>query len=330
MKQAGDQVIEIPDGTYKGSASTGLTANHAATNGPCKGWLVLKAKNPGKVIVDLTNTDSDVYGMEVDNASRIMFVGIKFIKGSISISGSDVIFWYTDHSFFQTTVPSDGATAREAEAAKYGYVKPRLIYFDLKNSKVLGSDFHNTCTSFILRDNIANPEFGGLRTYDNGPTMNDGNLSKQCHADAIASENSSQPGIYIHDSNTENRIQVQSGNSSASLRIENTWLHGSDGMGISVTSSYSGAVTLNNTYAWNNSSNGDYNFVGTGAKSLNLTNLHLTSASSDDNPKSKTLFGVVPSGASSTNDASSRQASTNPALVWRAAHPYDTWVNYLY
>ena len=50
MRLAGDQVVEVPDGTYTGG---NVAAAHPETGGPLKGWLVLVAESPYGVVVDL-------------------------------------------------------------------------------------------------------------------------------------------------------------------------------------------------------------------------------------------------------------------------------------
>jgi hypothetical protein len=242
--------------------------------------------------------------------------------------GPDITFWYTDNTFFQNTTSSSSISARENELDQLGYRQARLIWVDGLRNRILGSDFHNSCSTSGLRDGGKDLEVGGSRFYDIGPVMYDG-TARQCHANAISLETDTQSDINIHDSNTEGRIQVQDGTSSAKLNVTNTWLHGSSGMGISIEGSYRGTATLRNLFGWNNGPNGDYNIYGSSG-SIDITsnpvsNLHLRGTGT-----SNRMWGVPPSGASATDDAQARNLNSNPALVWRAAHAYDSWVNYLY
>ena len=93
LRLPGDQVVEVPDGTYTGG---NVTAPHPQTAGPLKGWLVLVAENPHGVVVDLSSGMLNLY----PTTSRIMFVGFKFTNGMVKVTGADNIrFWYTEHTF---------------------------------------------------------------------------------------------------------------------------------------------------------------------------------------------------------------------------------------
>src|SRR5262245_24895291 len=92
LDRRGDQVVVIPDGTYRGAATN--TAR-PATSGKYKGWLVLKAEHQNGVTVDLDHAELRLG----PNASRILFVGMRFVKGSITIEGNNIAFWYTRHTF---------------------------------------------------------------------------------------------------------------------------------------------------------------------------------------------------------------------------------------
>jgi hypothetical protein len=54
IRQPGDQVIDVPDGTYRGGD---VSAPHDATDGPYNGWLVLRAETKGGVVVDLADAE---------------------------------------------------------------------------------------------------------------------------------------------------------------------------------------------------------------------------------------------------------------------------------
>src|SRR5262249_14662794 len=138
--EAGDQTVIVPNGTYKGLGTA--THSRGATSGPCKGWLVLKAQTQGGVTIDLSGSDT---GLTLQSG-RIMFIGFKFIKGSVHASASDVTFWYDDMSFFQTTHASNSPDARTAEMQSYGYSRPRVVYPEAARTRVLGSELHNACS----------------------------------------------------------------------------------------------------------------------------------------------------------------------------------------
>ena len=96
LAMPGDQAVTVPNGTYRGGTST---VDRPATNGPYKGWLVLVAQSQGGVVVDLSAAPLTLAA----NAGRVMFVGFRFVNGTVSVEGHDVAFWYTDHTFPAST-----------------------------------------------------------------------------------------------------------------------------------------------------------------------------------------------------------------------------------
>src|SRR3954466_5086385 len=78
LQRGGDQVVVVPNGTYSGGS---ISAPHAQTDGPYKGWLVLVAQTPKGVVVDMTNGPLILEG----GTSRVLFVGFKFINGTLKV-----------------------------------------------------------------------------------------------------------------------------------------------------------------------------------------------------------------------------------------------------
>ncbi|MDB5163460.1 MAG: hypothetical protein JWS12_77 [Candidatus Saccharibacteria bacterium] len=293
----GDQEVVVPNGTYKGLGT--VTTAHAATGGACKGWLVLKAATQGGVTVDLSGSDT---GLTLDGASRIMFVGFKFIKGSIHASGPDLTFWYNDMTFFQKTTDKNSSTERYAEMYSLGYSKARVLYLEGPRTRVYGTDLHNACSTMFTRDNLRDFTFQGSHAYMIGPTMEQGgNISVQCHANAIGSEQNHQYNLQFLDSVFEGRLEMESADATDSdFTVTNSWFTNSDGAGVHTSTSYHGTCHLSNLYGWNNTGQNFLFESGTNCKA------------------SDSLHNSAPAAG-----------TTSPDAAWKAANPYESWDNFL-
>ena len=119
VKQPGDRVVIVPNGNYRASS---VNAPHPATKGPYKGWLVLKAQSPRGVVVDLS---SGMFTLG-ESTSRVLFVGFKFVNGSIDVQGDRIAFWYTDHSFPANEWVRQAPNKSRPEQGTYRAPRPRV------------------------------------------------------------------------------------------------------------------------------------------------------------------------------------------------------------
>lgn len=95
LEADGDGLTTLADGSYtfaEDFVASPPTKVRAATSGLYGGWRVIKATSRFGVVVDLTGP----YGLKFsqNSSARIMFVGIKFINGTLSLLGSDIRFWH--------------------------------------------------------------------------------------------------------------------------------------------------------------------------------------------------------------------------------------------
>ena len=83
LNRPGDQLVVVPNGLYRGAPSN---VARPQTHGRYHGWLVLQAQSQGGVTVDLSHAALRLG----KNASRLLFVGFRFVNGSVAISGNNI------------------------------------------------------------------------------------------------------------------------------------------------------------------------------------------------------------------------------------------------
>jgi hypothetical protein len=322
IKLGGDRVVVVPDGVYRGGV---VTAPHAATNGAFGGWLVLVAQHRGQAVVDMTN-DYDAYNNNErvlrlqPGTSRIMFVGFAFRNGVVRNYGDNIRFWYTDH-----------------QNADYSYLEagrptPRMFqnYWGADDVGVYGSDFHNgTATAVFFGAGPSDITMDGVRIYDIDPRFGDP-VDPMSHIVPLGSPPGDHRNFAMRYSYLEGYYTLFSTQygSNDGLVFENIW------RGFGYPSPFLLQVTPGNVIKgarrtnWQifgpqagYSQNGDDPYIY-------IDDAHYSGAAAlqhrdridlvDTNVK----YGY-PAGVSDPRSA--QNAAANPANVWRAAHPYDSW-----
>ncbi len=256
IKLAGDQVITVPNGTY--TAGT-VSAPHAATAGPEHGWLVLEAQSPYGVVVDLSKAP-----LTLDKStSHVMFVGFKFVNGSVFAYGSDITFWYTDHTF-----PAD-VWVKQAPNPKYPeqglYRAPRTVYTNTATShrvSFYGSDVHDTATAFLVSMSD-HTMLEGVSIWN----LSDMGVDPQdvVHPDAIGGAVGGTTGLTVRDSWIKGRVMIEDapGNGGSpggpfdDFLFDNSWVSNSPSSGFTFTAAKTTSPrgvfgTLNNVRSWAN------------------------------------------------------------------------------
>jgi hypothetical protein len=318
-KLAGDQVVVLPNGTY--TAGT-VSAPHAATTGVDKGWLVLKANTPGGVVVDLSKAP-----LTLDSTtSRILFVGFKFVNGSVFAYGSNLAFWYTEHTF-PATVWSE--QAKDPSHPENGlYRAPRLVYTNNPSSHNVafyGMDGHDTGTGFMVS--------GSRDTHIEGANLwnfTDGGLDPQdvIHPDAIGGTSGNFDGLSVSYTWIKGRVMLQdspgnggsTGGQVTNLNFSHDWMSNSPSAGIQFNSSRPTTPRgifgqFNDVHIWA-PKNGNARIDTVDGKSYYTAN----NVPSRINVTESKVVAAAPS-----TDAATLNAD-NPAQQWRAAHPYDAWM----
>jgi hypothetical protein len=345
--RGGDQVITVPNGTYQGGS---ISADHPATDGPYHGWLVLQAESPHGVVVDLSRNP-----LVLDvGTSRVLFVGFKFIDGTIDVRGDNIAFWYTEHTFpierWNQQFQAAGGNAAALTTMANGV--PKAIWIGNQTqgrtvhaTQILGADVHDVGDDGVYVDKSQGAVIDGTRiwnvekkTYDPGynpwvPGMND-----LMHNDAVQ-----VPGavtdLTVADSYLGQTVTVGGDNeSSADLNWTNLWIAGADGVGLNfaVHNGFSLTGSMRDIRAW---SNGMQHPTDSGWDQLRvdivdsrqvvwpvaLNDPHVNIASLGTSRNQCPPPGVAMSGRRMVDSTQALDSSLNPANIWRAAHPYDSW-----
>ncbi|MCU1426577.1 MAG: hypothetical protein JWL83_577 [Actinomycetia bacterium] len=313
IKQSGDQIIQVPNGTY--TAGT-VSAPHAATSGAQHGWLVLKAQSPLGVVVDLAHAPL----MLTSSTSRVLFVGFKFVNGSVYAYGSDLAFWYTDHSF-----PAD-VWSRQAPNPRYPeqglYRAPRTVYTNATTSKrvsFFGVDAHDTATSFMISGST-DMTLQGTNIWN----LSDLGLDPQdvVHVDAIGGVSGNTSGLTVRNSWIRGRIMIEDaaghggsvGGPFTNLLFADTWVSNSPSSGFTFTAAKQTSPrgvfgALSNVHSWGNN-NGYARIDIVDGKQYHQSNV----ISSRVNVAESGVVAAAPP-----------YGSISPSTQWRNAHPYDAW-----
>ena len=167
ISRAGDQVVTVPNGTYSGGT---VTAPHAATSGPYKGWLVLVAQSRGGVVVDLTY---DHLTLEA-GTSRVLFVGFKFINGTVTVRADDVAFWYTEHTFpiEEWNRQYQAAGGNKNALLSMENPLPKTIWIGESSNRtvlrtqIVGSDIHDVGDDGVFVDHSQGAAIVGSRIWN--------------------------------------------------------------------------------------------------------------------------------------------------------------------
>jgi hypothetical protein len=316
LTMPGDQVVTVPDGTY---SADDVVAPHEETNGHYRGWLILVAEHQGGVVVDLSTAPNRQFALR-EGTSRIAFIGFSFRDGVIRNEAQHLRFWYCDH-----------------QDPDYEYLDakretPRMFQtFDTGTDLALyGSDFHNAVATPVYFGSLAsNVTIQGVRIFDIDPKFGDV-LDPMSHIVPMGSPPGSHEHFQILDTYLEGYYTLwgtQFG-SIDDMTWQNIWygfgypspflLQASPGYRIV------GATRVN----WqifgpeaelSKNGNDPYIYVDdeeySGAEAFE----HEDRVDITD---TNVNYGYPP-GVS--DEASAQNSPQNPAALWRAAHPYDTW-----
>jgi hypothetical protein len=315
IRLAGDRVVVVPNGTYTAGP---VLAPHPATDGPLKGWLVLEAQSLHGVVVDLTGAKLELQA----GTSRVLFVGFKFVNGSIEVKGQDLRFWYTDHSF-----PADvwAAQAPDRSRPELGYYRaPRAIYANSASTRgvrFLGSDIHDTGTG-VTASNSTDLLLRGVRMWafsDKGLDPND-----VVHPDAIGAVAGRSTRLTVRDSSISGRVMLidapgtnlSAGGPHQNLLFVDSWFRSSPSAGFTFTSRKTTTPrgifgTRLRVRSWGHKSGWDRIEIVDG-KGYYLPRYNVT-------PRIRVADQWVARAAPAPGTPS-------PAGRWRAEHPYESWL----
>jgi hypothetical protein len=317
VRQRGDQVITVPDGTYRAGP---VNAPHPATDGAFNGWLVLRAESLHGVVVDLRGAQLDLQA----GTTRVLFVGFRFVNGSVDVQGQDIGFWYTDHSF---TAQEWVAQAPNKSRPEQGYYRaPRTIYAyegSTKRVSFYGTDVHDT-SSGILISKSEDVLLQGAHLWNFG----DGGLDPQdvTHSDAIAGVAGQSTGLTVRDSWVQGRIMLADANGSRTIGgphrgflFEDDWVSDSPSGGFTFVSGKPAPPwgifgRRANVRSWGHNNGLDRLEIIAGRQ--------IRAANTEPS-----RVNVVDAGISTSAPPA---GASSPAAVWRAQHPYDSWSTYLF
>jgi hypothetical protein len=332
VRLAGDQVVVVPNGTYRGES---VTAAHPATSGPLKGWLVLVAESKHGAVVDLTGS-----ALRLESGtSRVMFVGFKFVNGSIFVNGTDITFWHTDHTFPANVWRAQAPDPNNPDAGYYR--APRTVYVDFGAQRVrfAGSDLHDTCGAVKPGGGAADIILEGVHVWaisDMGLDPND-----ICHADAITAVGGLTTRFTVRDSWIQGRMMFQDvgrvcgsscmsttlnqiptregGGPHAGLLFERSWFShsGSDGFVVSsIRASDPRGIfgVRRDLYSWGHNGGHDrIDIVADTSGNLNSSYTPNFTPARINVIDTNIIKTAPPAGA------------TSPAEAWRATHPLTSW-----
>jgi hypothetical protein len=284
--QSGDRVITIPNGTYNGGGS--VTKAHAATSGPCKGWLVLKAQSEGQVVVNLNSGGFDLNS----GASRIAFVGIKFIGNGIDFNSGNFLFYRTEHS-------ADAShTSTEAN------LKDLFLNSTSANDiRFYGSIVRDACDGMAVAG-ARNVSFTGSIVRDMFDTDGSGDA---CHSDHI-DDHGALTNFSLKDTWIRGRIQIDP-HPPTNMIFDNVWVSNSVGGGMQTQPGTTGRLTNVRFFT-----NHGEDVVGSQFGNLVLQNVFC------EDTISRCTKAAPPASPE----------TTNPGTIWRSANDINGWERFLF
>jgi hypothetical protein len=273
------------------------------------------AQSPGGVVVDLSNARLNLGA----NTTRVMFVGFQFVNGSVFISGQDITFWYTQHTYPATTWVAQSHNPGAPEAGYYW--APRAVYVrggTASNINFFGSDVHDTGTGFAI-NHASGVQLAGVNVWD----ISDLGLDPHdvIHPDALSSIGGAIRGLTVSDSWIRGRVLLEDTTNNASeggpvqgLAFRNTWVSNSPSVGFTFTSDRDRNPrgifgTRDNVRTWGNKSGEDRTEI--------IDGTHYWYANTQPS-----RINVVDTGISTTPPP---PGTISPPHQWRAAHPYTSW-----
>jgi hypothetical protein len=344
----GDLWYQVPNGTY--TAGQLSDAVHPATGGRYGGWVVLVAETPGSVIVDMSPPGDNLGGgltangdLIIDSASqRIMFVGFKFIDGTLTIDAPKIRGYYTDHQFSVASWTGEPGfnISNPFSSSNYHHWGNRAILtqshsigFDL-----IGSDLHNSSTAYYPQAGARTHNIIGCDFYNisNGNYYGDSGGDHGTHPDCGGLVGGNYDGLtitdcHLHPGKANGGIAgiVADGDSTSNsgshgpitnFTLSRVWIHNLSGVGLSVGGSSTGSgkclVTGTDFHVWDcNDAEIIYWLDGVDVA-------YTLGATIGDN--SRVLYKPT----SSTQGVA--QTGTDPATAWRAVsgHAVGDWATY--
>jgi hypothetical protein len=311
LRRPGDQVVVVPDGTYHASD---VHAPHDRTDGRYRGWLVLQAQHRDGVVVDLEGSE-----LKLDPAtSRILFVGFRFVNGSITVEGHDIAFWYTDHSFPARTWASQGP----AGSPERGYYRsPDTVHAystTTRDVAFYGSDLHDTGDAIDVSNSTRTTLVGVsiFRLSDQGADPHD-----VVHPDAIDGVSGNSSGLTVRNSWLQGRVVLEDDGAGGSrggrhrnVLFEDDWVSNSPSAGFIFTAKKPNAPRgifgkRVDVRSWGHKNGHDRIDIVDGRSSYTANR----SPGRIDVSDSRITKHAPPEG------------TTSPAANWRVAHPYASW-----
>ncbi len=304
VRLRGDQVVIVRDGWY--TVGSAISAPHPTTTGPLEGWLVLQSQTKGGAVVDLSRTPLTLDG----STSHVLFVGFKFVNGPIYANGSDIAFWYTDHTFPANVWAAQGGRYSSADTVHaYAPSSTRIEFY--------GSDLHDTGDAIDV-SNSEGTRLEGVKTWnlsDMGVDPKD-----RIHPDAIDGVSGNVTSLHVVDSWIKGRVILEDYNGSkggpnTDIRFVDTWVSNSPSSGFIFTAAKPSSPRglfgeLVNVRSFSNKNGYGRIDIVDGRQyyspNMNPSRVNITHSG----------YSTTPPGA---ND-------TNPADAWRAAHGYDDWM----
>lgn len=324
LVRPGDQALIVPNVPNRIYTAGAVTAPHAATAGPYGGNLVLVAEDPGEVTINQAGLNAAKELVLNAGSTRIGFVGFNFTGdltgGQLRVFGSDIWFWHCD---FQR--PLDGWTVGKGPLRVVGVNFPTGNNPPIAGQRVsfYGCDFHNAASSLLAIRSAGDNIVQGCKWYDAVEPAADLEPSPdEVHLDWIFVNSTS--GVELRDgyvmSSLRGGSEIQPRWSDISdFVVENMWVNNPQrGFAFSVRTRTSDVQTVgvygtrNNVWSWNH---------GGGADRVDTdgTTVWTTPAGHNTSPYIE---------VTDTNIHTTAPTGTDPATVWRAANPVDSWADF--
>jgi hypothetical protein len=239
----------------------------------------------------------------------------------VFISGQDIDFWYTEHTFPAATWV---AQSHDPAAPENGYYwAPRAVYVrggTAQNINFYGSDVHDTGTGFSIT-HASDVQLEGVNVWN----ITDGGLDPHdvIHPDALSSIGGALNHLTVADSWIRGRVLIEDTTNNPSeggpvqaMAFRNTWVSNSPSVGFTFTSDrlrdprgIFGA--LDGVRSWGNK-----------AEEVRTEIIDGTQYWYANTQPSR--VNVVDTGVSTSPPP---PGTISPPNQWRGANPYDSWVN---
>jgi hypothetical protein len=315
LRMPGGQEVVVPNGTYTAGmldAASTPGIKHPATNGPLKGFLVLRAETPGGVKIVASGPTAGGHVFELRNAERIAFIGIDTVDVVNRFYGCKSMYWW----YGDSTYPVERHPDYPNNLALNGNTTPNAFVCGAANGRNLdlrwyGHDVHD-CGDDGFRVKDTDGFWQGCR-WESIAHHGKPNSPDQYHNDCIQTMGGSnltvldsymRPIINEAGANAGCMWFAEANSGSITGRIERLWHHG-PGWGKPLQfhrkdTAQPGStvnVALKDVYAWGHA---------------------------PTSPISRSGTGVT---VTETNVVSGQPSGTDPATKWRNANAYGAWAD---